>query len=205
VLVLDEWAGLVRPEKVHVIAVPSYSKDPDGVFRMMGEAVGFDAGVIHRPTGALNSSFGVVEAELWRRVNVALGDRLPEFTRGYGAALRFPFERGVIPKLASPRVGLPDDMVPWLQEHARETITTLTERGYVLAGDLERLVPADDAGRPVVVPDEKEIADAAVQAIANLAVRHDERVKGIRAVQAATPAAPRGGESPRRRWMRWGR
>jgi hypothetical protein len=204
VRVLDEWAGLVEPAKVHVIAVPSYSKDPDGVFRMMGEAVGFDASVIQRPTGALNSSFGVVEAELWRRVNVALGDRLPEFTRGYGSSLRFPFERGVIPKLASPRVGLPDEVVPWLQEHARETVATLEERGYVLAGDFARLVPRDDAGRPVVVPSEKEIADAAVLAIANLAVRHDERVKGIRATLKAD-ATPRPESSPRPRWLRWGR
>lgn len=204
VRVLDQWAGLVPAEKVHVIAVPSYSKDPDGVFRMMGEAVGFDASVIQRPTGALNSSFGVVEAELWRRVNVALGDRLPEFTRGYGTALRFPFERGVIPKLASPRVGLPDDVVPWLQEHGHATVATLQERGYVLAGDFERLIPADDAGRPVVVPAEKEIADAAVQAIANLAVRHDERVKGIRAVKTPAPA-PRTESSARPRWLRWGR
>jgi hypothetical protein len=202
--VLDEWEGLVPAEKVHVISVPSYSEDPDGVFRMIGEAVGFDASVIERPTRALNSSFGVVEAELWRRVNVALGDRLPDFTRGYGTALRFPFERGVIPKLASPRVGLPDEVVPWLQEHARVTVATLEERGYVLAGDLQRLVPREDAGRPVVVPTEKEIADAAVQAIANLAVRHDERVKGIRAAQA-TAAAPPPASSRRPRWLRWGR
>jgi hypothetical protein len=202
VRVLGEWAGLVPAGKVHVIAVPSYSQDPDGVFRMMGEAVGFDDSVIQRPTRALNSSFGVVEAELWRRVNVALGDRLPDFTRGYGTALRFPFERGVIPKLASPRVGLPGDVVPWLQEHGRATVATLEERGYVLAGDLGRLIPADDAGRPVVVPAEKEIADAAVQAIANLAVRHDERVKGIRAV---TASAPRKESSARPHWLRRGR
>jgi hypothetical protein len=206
VRVLDSWTGLVPADKVRVIAVPSYSKDPDGVFRMMGEAVGFDGSVITRPPRALNSSFGVVEAEVWRQVNVALGDRLPHFTREYGTALRFPFERGVIPKLASPRIGLPADVVPWLQAHARETVATLSERGYVLAGDVDRLVPADDAARPVVVPSEREIAEAAVQALANLAVRHDQRVKTIRAKRAAgarpAPAAAPA-SAPRPWWRRW--
>jgi len=197
VRILDAWSGLVPPEKVHVIGVPSYAKDPDGVFRIMGETVGFDHSVVARPAGALNSSIGVVEAEVWRRVNVALGDRLPRFTREYGASLRLPFERGVLPKLASPRIGLPDDVVPWLQEHGRDNVATLRERGYVVAGDLDRLVPDDDAGRPIVVPSEHEVADAAARALADLAVRHNERVTTIR----ARLTAPRV-EAPRSRWLR---
>lgn len=180
--VLDPWTGLVAPQHVHVIGVPSYAQDPDGVFRLLGEAAGVDHRAIVRPPRAINASYGVVETEAWRRVNVALGDRLPGFTRDYGGSLRFPFERGgALPTQASARIGLPAEIVPWLQEHGGATRQALAARGYRLSGDLDRLVPPDDAGRPVVVPDEAEVAARLAQTLADLAVLHSERVERLRA------------------------
>ena len=41
--ILDRWGRAVDPSRTHVIVVPSYSQDPDGVFNLMGEVVGFES------------------------------------------------------------------------------------------------------------------------------------------------------------------
>lgn len=198
--VLQTWSGLVPADLSTVVVVPSYTDDPDGIFRLMGEAVGFDGAVLRRPRKAINASYGVVEAELWRRVNLALGERLADYDRQYAPSLRDPFRSGAIPRQASPRVGLPEDIVGWLQDQGRATVATLTERRYRCLGEVARLIPSADAAQPTATPAEEDIAAAAVGAIAGLADRHDQRVKAVRARRAArgedwpqSVAAPSGG------------
>jgi hypothetical protein len=197
--VLASWAGVVEPARTHVVMVPSYSADPDGVFRLFGEAAGFDPAVITRPTRAFNSSLGVVEAEVLRRVNLALGERLEDFMGDYTPAVRLPVLRGVMPSGQSARLPLPPEHVGWVSAHADATIAALGSGGYRIHGDAGILRPRPGVARPVPAVEEAEVAAAAVLAFANLAAYDSDRITRIKAKRTPREAAP----IPRRRW--WAR
>ena len=169
--ILDRWGAAVEVSRTHLIVVPSYSQDPEGVFNLMGEVVGFDPAAVSRPQGSVNASFGVVESEVFRRVNAALGDRLPDYKRDYAEAIRWPFVRGVLARSASPKLTLPPDHLGWVQDLARRTVATIRDRGYPVHGDLDALVPGDDSARPLPAYDEAAVAEASITALANYAAR----------------------------------
>lgn len=169
--ILDRWGRAVDASRTHVIVVPSYSSDPEGVFDLMGEVVGFPSEVVTRPKGSVNASFGVVESEVFRRVNLALGDRLPDYKNDYSEAVRWPFAHGVLARSASPKLTLPPEHLKWVQEHAERTVATVRERGYHVHGDLDALVPGEDAAKPLPPYDEADVAEASITALANYAAR----------------------------------
>jgi hypothetical protein len=169
--VLGRWGAAAPPERIHVIVVPPYATDPDAVFRMMGETAGFDGGLVVRPGEAVNASFGVVEAEVFRRVNAALAEPLQGYSEAYARAVRWPFAQGVLAQLASPRITLPPEHLGWVQEQARAAVAQVRSGAHPVRGDLDRLVPADDAARPMPTFDEAEVADAAISALARYAAR----------------------------------
>jgi hypothetical protein len=151
------------------MVVPSYSKDPEGVFDLMAGIVGFPSAAIERPGGSVNASFGIVESEVLRRVNVALGDRLPHYKQDYIPAVRWPFAHGVLARSASPRLTLPPEHLGWVQDLARRTVDTIRERGYRVHGDLDALVPDESKARPLPSYDEAAVAEASITALANYA------------------------------------
>ena len=167
--ILDRWGGATDPSRIHVIVVPSYSQDPDGVFNLMGGVVGFDSAAVTRPKGSVNASFGVVESEVFRRVNAALGDRLPDYKRDYTDAVRWPFAHGVLARSASPKLTVPPEHLGWVQDAARRAVATIRERGYRVHGDLDALVPDESSARPLPPYDEAAVAEASITALANYA------------------------------------
>jgi hypothetical protein len=167
--ILRRWGVAVAPENVHLIVVPSYTADPDGVFRLMGEAVGFPGDAVARPGRAVNASYGVVEAEVFRRVNAAVGAPLAGYSADYQRYVRGPLVRGVLATQASPRLTLPPEHAGWVTDHARATVAALTDGGYVVHGDLDRLVPAESDIAPLPPVDDAEVAAAAIGALARYA------------------------------------
>lgn len=167
--ILDRWGRAADPSRTHLVVVPSYSQDPDGVFTLMGSVVGFDSAAVTRPKGSVNASFGVVESEVFRRLNLALGDRLPDYKRDYTEAVRKPFAHGVLARSASPRLTLPPEHLGWVQDLAGRTVATIRERGYRVHGDLDALVPDESKARPLPSYDEAAVAEASITALANYA------------------------------------
>lgn len=170
------WGTGLDPGKVHVIAVPSRSEDEDGVFRLFGEVVGFPGLELNLPRNNVNASFGYTEAEVLRRLNVALGERLPDYRSDYVPAVRTPLAQGgVLARSASGRISLPPEHLPWVQAEGRRQLAELRAAGHALHGAVEGLVPGDDAGRELPPLDEAEIADAAVRSLATFAVKVHQR------------------------------
>lgn len=167
--ILDRWRGAVEPARAHVVVVPPFSRDPEGVFDLMADVVGFPSASVARPRGSVNASFGVVEAEVFRRVNAALGDRLPDYQKDYTEAVRWPFAHGVLARSASPRLTLPPEHLGWVQEHARGTVAAVRERGHPVHGDLDALVPDEASARPLPPYDDAALAEASITALANYA------------------------------------
>jgi hypothetical protein len=174
--VLERISGELPSERVHIVTVPSGTVDPDVLLGRFCAVVGVD----HRrlPDVAVrdNSSLGVVQAELLRRVNVALGDRLPRPRAGYAQVAKWYLAARVLQLQSSRSPLMPAASASWCREVADGWITAITEGGYHLVGELSDLVPVDEhfTTDDIEVPAD-QIATAAVDALAQvLCLRHEE-------------------------------
>lgn len=164
------WGEVVGLANLDVVVTPPRSHDPQALYRFFGQVIGFDPDALSWPERDVNASWGYVEAEVYRRVNVALGDRLPHYDRAYQPTVRWPFVKGVLPRRASARIPLPPEHLPWVAEVAEQQAAWLREHVRV-HGDLTDLVPTADATSPLPDLPEAEVAAAAVETLANFAVQ----------------------------------
>ncbi|GEP36280.1 hypothetical protein NSZ01_40480 [Nocardioides szechwanensis] len=179
------WGAGLDPSNVHVIAVPPMSADADGVFRLFGGVVGFDASRLTLPTHHVNASFGYVEAEVLRRLNESLGERLADYEKDYVPAVRNILVRGVLAREASAKITLPPEHLGWVRELADVQLEALRAGDYRLYGDPELLLPGEDAARALPELDEAQVAAAAVETLAAFATRVHERRRSRLARQQA--------------------
>lgn len=167
----ERWVGVVGVDRFDVVVTPSRSEDPLGLFRLFGEVVGFDAARMSWPDRDVNASWGFVEAEVYRRLNGALGARLPRHKRGYLGAVRRPMVNA-LPRKASERIPFPPEHLDWLTGIARSHVDWLRDHDVRVHGRPESLVPGPESVRPLPEVDEAAVSRAAVAALADLAVYH---------------------------------
>ena len=171
VAIAERWTRLCGPARFHLVVVPPMAEDPDAVFRFFAEAVGFPQQALRLPRGDVNASLGYVEAEVYRRLNIALGDRLAEFEKEYQPAVRRVLLKGVLARKASGRITLPVEHIDWVREEADRQRKELLAGGYTVHGSLDALVPPAEVAKPLPEVTEQQVADAAVATLANFAVR----------------------------------
>lgn len=175
--VLDRWGAQVPPERMHVVTVPKRGTSERVLLERFCSVVGMDPDALNTRTTSLNTSMGLVQAELLRRVNVALGDRLPHRRAGY----REQGKQFLAGEVLHPQPGeparVPKQLADWCVEASQQLVARLEGSGYDLVGDLQDLVPdeADFADDDQTVRD-AELLEAATQALATvLDKRHAER------------------------------
>jgi hypothetical protein len=166
--ILTRWKA-VEPSRTTLVVVPSYSVDPDGLFRLMGEALGLDHRLIQRPEAPVNTSHGVVEAEVYRRINAALPEAFEDYSAAYRRLIRKPFSGGVLPRQASARIVLPDTELAWVEARAREVIAEVRAHGCQVLGEVDGLLPSASRTAPYVAVDEAEVARASIETFARFA------------------------------------
>lgn len=169
------WGAATEPARFHLIPVPAMRVDPDAVFRFFGQVVGYDPAVIRLPGADVNASFGYVEAEVLRRLNIALGDRLPDYGRDYMPAIRRTLIQRVLARQASTRIPLPPEHLGWVRTLSRERLDAVLARGLTVYGDPDTLVPGPDAAAPMPQIDDAAVAEAAIRTLADFAVRLHDR------------------------------
>ncbi len=175
VAICRRWSDVVGPGELDVIVTPSRTRDPEGLYRLFGSVVGFDPAVMRWPEKDVNSSWGWTEAEVYRRVNAALGSRLKNYEDVYQPAVRWPFIKGVLAKGASARIPLPPEALGWVTERAEQQVEWLRGSGIRVHGELADLVPGPDAASPLPEIDEAAVAASAIDTLANLAVHQRPR------------------------------
>jgi len=197
--VLRLWGELLPADRIHVVVVPPAGSPPDDLLRLYATAVGFDASHLEAAHTPTNTSVGVVETELMRRLNTTLGDRLNERQR-----LRV-VERALKPALrtrqSSSRLEVPAEYHPWLVEQGRDQAARLRSSAYPVYGDLADLSPTLTGGvDPSIVPDH-DLLEAAVAGLGAVSEHYAEfwwrvrRRKDAEDVSALTQLA-----STRRAW-----
>ncbi|GAA1925220.1 hypothetical protein GCM10009737_28690 [Nocardioides lentus] len=194
--ILRRWADVIGADRVRVLVVSARGGDPDALYRAFGQLAGFDPAPIDWPAADVNPSWGYVEAEVYRRVGVALGNRLRDYEREYHPAVRGPLTKGVLPRGASARITLPPEHLDWVREEALRTRDAVRAAGYRVDGDLDALVPADDDARALPPLEEAAVAQAAITTLANLCTYSFRR--RTRAERDAADAGPSGNAGPTR-------
>jgi len=163
--VLDRWASTIDRQRVHLVTVPPPGASPTLLWERFAGVFGIDP-TEFTPSDRANTSLGVPESAMVRRLNVELNGVLPN--EHYRSLVReMLVHRNLSQRPDSPRLALPADVHVWASDLGRRWVSELALRGYDVVGELDDLVPGEP--RPFADPDhcdERAVADAAVDALA---------------------------------------
>ena len=177
------WAADLPPHRVHIVTVPPPTAPRQLLLERYCGVIGIDPAILSHATPSPNESLGWVQAELLRRVNIALRDRLPHSRAGFGRVGKRYFAHEVLVPMGGKRPGLPPEMSTWCHEHTERIIASLEKEGYDVAGDLDDLRSAPASTESSAVSD-SEIAVVAVEAIADLLDQRHRDLEQIDALQS---------------------
>jgi hypothetical protein len=164
--ILDRWGADLPPERIHLVTVPSPGGAPDLLWKRFSQAFGLEGIDLALEAERVNPSLGVPETALIRRINRSANRVLPP--ADYRPLVRELLAHQTLSRrVLSPRLALPPEHVPWVQEREAAFVAAIEQRGYDVVGDLDDL--RGNAGlHPYVDPDrprERDVAGAAVDAI----------------------------------------
>lgn len=172
--VAQRWGQDLPPEQVHIVTVPPNGSSPELLLSRFCAAAGLSPDGLSRDRARTNESLGYEQTELLRRVNVALGDRLPNPRTGYSGVVKFGFAEKVLAE-QEPRQKLrfPARHADWCIAAAKEQVVRIEHAGFAVHGDLDDLIPVVEGSHDPHRPLEGEVSAAAVEAIATmLATQH---------------------------------
>lgn len=182
---LRRWGGSLDPARVHVVAVPPSSRTGEGsLVGLFCGLVGIAPDSLRLPPGRINASISLDQAELLRRVNAELGDRLPFDDGSYQVGIREWLTRGTLMKHYTSPIRVPHDFGDWCLEEIRAQHAGLVELGVDLVGDPADLLPTTLETGPDTVP-EPEVLSAAITALADLGALQWKEQRQHRRLEAA--------------------
>jgi hypothetical protein len=194
----------VPAEHVHVVTVPQPDAPVGLLWERFAGLVGLDPAAFDTNVGRSNTSLGVVDCELLRRVNHRLRGKID--LRHYDTLVRL---RLTAILLAAARTGpaqekltLPPCRRRWAFERSRELAAGIQAAGYHVVGDLgELLPPYPTDGPPSLQPadvDSDDLLESALVAVSGL-LRDLARARDRQAAHEAQLARWR--QQPLRQWL----
>ncbi|MDF2968675.1 MAG: hypothetical protein K0Q93_2453 [Nocardioidaceae bacterium] len=200
VAVLEHWSAFVPAHRMHLITVPPAGSSPTLLWERLCQVVGIAPDGYDTVVPRTNASLGMAEAELVRRINLTLEDRLP--WPEFASTVKFWFaEQLLSSRRESTRTQVPDRLRPWFDDAAATMVAGIRSHGYDVVGDLADLRPVYGPPGAADAPDPSEVVDAAAYALAELlAERALERPVGAARVVQDFSARWRGAR--RRRLLR---
>lgn len=171
--VADTWAAAVAASHVRIVVVPPNEAQAD-LMALFAAAADLDPAVLTDP-GAVETPPDAVALELHRRVNIALGDRVPSFVQRYRDLVRPMVLRGTSETVEYPAVLAGEDLA-WAIERGQAVADGFGQRPYEVFGDLEHLEPDAVAAEAHAV-DEAAVAQLGADMVARLllALRYARR------------------------------
>lgn len=140
--VLERWGQGLPPENLHLVVVPGPGAPRELLWQRFCTVLGVPPDLVPPPPDVRgNPSLGVPEVQLLRLLNRRAGGsahRDPE--RQY--LLSDLVAEGALARRSSPRLVLPPDQRPWVEERTRTWTAWAQEAGIDVVGDLEELRPA---------------------------------------------------------------
>jgi hypothetical protein len=172
--VLDNWSTHVPPERLHVVTSPQIGSEGSLVDRFCS-VVGLEPGGLQTASAQSNKALGYAQAELLRRVNLALGDRFPSSREGYGRLGKAFLAGRILQRQAAEPLRMPPEYADWCATTAAAWSAQVREAGYDLVGRESDLSPVPAAFGPTPELDDSALLEVATVALADvLEVRHEE-------------------------------
>lgn len=180
VAILERWRNGIPASSVHVVTVPPPGGSSDVLWERFAAVIGVEPATCVNRMPAINTSLGLAQAELLRRVDERLAPQLPD-VRSRATWIRDLLANAVLARAKGERFAVPPDQATELVARADEAVQKLADAGYDVVGSLDDLVP-DAASATSRLPEElssEELLDAAVETISELVLeartRLDER------------------------------
>ena len=193
---VDRWGEGLSPSRVHVVTVPPAGAPPGLLWNRFAGLLGLDPDSFDTSASRANTSLGLEQAEVLRRVNLALGDRL---------ALPGPYP-GVVKqvlahKVLAGRPGTPLRLdaadVEFAVKQSQLLAEGLEASGVDIVGSLDELVVDDEAageassGAGYELPSADDLLEESLAAVSDLLVELSASMKRTRAAVAEAEAARR--------------
>lgn len=210
------WGASLSPGSVHVVTVPRRGAPRDLLWRRFAGLLGLPADEFELGVRA-NESLGIEQVELLRRLNAALGDRLPR-PGPYPTTVKRLYAHQVLAARPGTRLALGSPDLGPVGERAAADVAALRALEVDVVGDLDELLVAASAGDRAgtvrqEVPAERlleeslEAAIGLLEAIDETRVRHRDELSRLRArvkELEARPGDPPSGSGRLRRLLRRG-
>jgi hypothetical protein len=183
--VLDRWGSTLDPSRVHVVTVPPSTAPSETLWVRFATLLGLEPSSYDLEVSRANTSLGVEQAELLRRVNQRLGDRLP-LPGPYPTVVKNVLAHRVLAGHTGARLVLSPSDTEYAVEQSRAIADRLAAMGVDVVGDLDELVPdleaATRAASPTAydAPPAEALLDESVDALADLLVVVLERIRAER-------------------------
>lgn len=177
--VLERWGAALPPERVHVVTVPPAGGAPTLLWERFAGLLGLDPAPFDLEKGRSNSSLSVGAAEVLRRVNGELGDRLP-LPGPYPRVVKNILAHQIMATHAGPPVRLGADDAAFARAESAAIAKRLAAAGVDVVGDLDELVPPEPpaGATEFAEPDAEALLEESVQVIADLLVALNRRTRG---------------------------
>ena len=195
--VLNRWATVVPPERIHVVTVPHSSAPRDMLWRRFCAVTGLEPDLYDSGTERANPSMGVAETELVRRMNLDVQGMPHEH---YDPLVRKLLAEDILGG-QSPRLMLPTGRLEWVHSRSQQLIDELAGSGYQIEGDLTELLPRPEDHAAYISPtdlDDADLAPAAIRAATGLlrhSARQRRRISELQAAVSGTRPPPGGTRS----------
>ena len=196
---LERWGADLPGEQLHVVTVPPSGADPAVLWDRFAGLLGVDPAAFDTDLQRSNSSLGAEQAELLRRVNLELGDRLP-LPGPYPLVVKEVLAHKILEPRAGTRLALDAQDQEFAADAARVIADRIAAMGADVVGDLNDLTdraplvgggPAAgaDPADPYAAPSDAVLLAESVATIADLLVVLDERRGALRRADDLTTTA----------------
>ena len=177
--ILERWGGGVPPDRQHVVVVPPAGADPDLLWTRFAGLLGLTPGSFDLAAARSNPSLRWEQAELLRRINRELGDRLP-LPGPYAGVVKEHFAQRVLAARPGTALSLDAADTEFAVQRSAATAATLRHLGVDIVGHLEDLVPdlaAALSGAPATYSKAKagDLLDEAVAGLAAVLANPEHR------------------------------
>ncbi len=142
--VLRRWGSTLPASHVHVVTVPAAGQPTSLLWERFAGLLGLDPATFTTTGQRANTSLGFEQAELLRRVNAALGDRLP-LPGPYAPDVKSMFAERVLPQQPGTKLALAGDGLDYALGRSGRLAEQIAGLGVDVVGDLAELTPSRES------------------------------------------------------------